>query len=124
MLGITRKGGAGAAAEGEGLRSNGEGAMQEPTYWESLRVGWMLFWRIAGSFFAVIFLFNVWLLALFPEMTRGTPPVWTAAIPIMTATLLSLFLLMPWVVRAMLRKQFQGFHIQFVRQAVVRMIQS
>jgi hypothetical protein len=61
MLGITRKGGAGAAAEGEGLRSNGEGAMQEPTYWESLRVGWMLFWRIAGSFFAVIFLFNVWL---------------------------------------------------------------
>lgn len=74
----------------------------------------MLFWRIVGGFFAIIFLFNAFVLSLIPELMRTDPSLWATVIPIVTAASLSVFLLMPVIIRSLLRKQFKGFRIRFV----------
>jgi hypothetical protein len=87
----------------------------EPTYRESVSVGWALFWRIVGSFMLLIFAMNGALLFLFPELTRAGPPLWVALFPFLIATLFCIFLVMPHVVRRLLRTSFRGSHVQFIR---------
>lgn len=87
----------------------------EPTYRESVSVGWALFWRIVGSFMLLIFAMNGTLIFLFPELSRTGPPLWVALFPFLTATLLCTFLVMPYVVRRLLRTSFRGYHVQFIR---------
>ncbi len=88
---------------------------EEPTYRESVRVGWALFWRTIGSFMLLIFLLNGLLLFLLPELTRTGPPLWVALLPFFIVTMVCTFLVMPYVVRTLLRPSFRGFHIRFVR---------
>ena len=87
----------------------------EPTYRESVCVGWALFWRIVGSFMLLIFAMNGMLLFLLPELTRSGPPLWVALLPFFIVTLLCTFVVMPYVVRILFRTSFAGFHVQFVR---------
>ena len=89
--------------------------MQAPTYLELLRLGWMLFWRVAGSFLAVMFLLNSLVLFLIPELMRTGPSLWATLFPAGTAALISVFVIMPLIVGSMLGKQFRGFRIQFLR---------
>ncbi len=89
--------------------------MQAPTYLELLRLGWMLFWRVAGSFLAIMFLLNSLVLSLIPELMRAGPSLWATLFPTVTATLISVFVSMPLIVGSMLGKQFRGFRIQFLR---------
>jgi hypothetical protein len=89
--------------------------MQSLSYMESIRLGWMLFWRAMAAFFGLIYLSNVVLLLVMPELTRSGPSVWTLAMPLGLAASVSLFGIMPTIVRAMLRKEFRGFRLQVVR---------
>ncbi len=89
--------------------------MQAPTYLELLRLGWMLVWRVAGSFLAVMFLLNSLVLFLIPELMRTGPSLWAILFPAVTAALISVFVSMPLIAGSMLGKQFRGFRIQFLR---------
>ncbi|MCC2641513.1 MAG: hypothetical protein K0S45_1926 [Nitrospira sp.] len=89
--------------------------VHEPTYEESLKLGWALFWRGVGSFALLIFGVNALILFLLPEMTRTSPSLWVALVPLALATLLCTFLVMPFVVRRLMLRPFRGFHVEFVR---------
>jgi hypothetical protein len=91
--------------------------MDAPTYQESIRIGWTLLWRCVGGFLALLFAVNLFLLFLMPELTRTEPSVWIALLPVSVAAIISLFVVMPFIVRAMLTKSFHGFHIQFRRDS-------
>jgi hypothetical protein len=88
----------------------------QPTYDESLRLGWALFWRGVGSFVILMFAGNLALLFLLPELSRTSPSLWVALAPLLFATLVSAFLIMPLlVVRRLVNASFRGFHLRFVR---------
>ena len=91
--------------------------MDAPTYQESIRIGWTLLWRCVGGFLALLFAVNLFLLFLMAELTRTEPSVWIALLPVSVAAIISLFVVMPFIVRAMLTKSFHGFHIQFRRDS-------
>ena len=94
--------------------------MNEPTYQESIRIGWTLLWRCVGGFLALLFAVNLLLLFLMPELTRTEPSVWMSLLPVSVAAIISLFVIMPFIVRAVLTKPFHGFHIQFMRDSEAR----
>lgn len=95
--------------------------IEVPTYTESLRIGWAIFWRTAGSFIALLFSINLGLLFLFPELSRMGPSLWIALVPLMVVSGLCIFLVMPHIVRALVDRDFRGFHILFVRDQPARM---
>jgi hypothetical protein len=90
----------------------------EPTFSESLRLGWLLLWRAVGSFLVIMLAANLLLLALVPELPRTVPSIWAAFLPLVTATVLSLIWIMPMVVRAMLQKRFRGFRLQLIHEGI------
>ncbi len=87
----------------------------EPSYEESLRLGWALLWRAVGSFLMLMFAMNVGLLALLPELTRTTPSLWVTVTPLAVTTVVSALFIMPFVVRTLVRIPFRGFHVTIVR---------
>jgi hypothetical protein len=89
--------------------------MDEPTYQESIRIGWTLLWRCVGGFLVLLIAVNLFLLFIMPELTRTEPSVWMALFPVSVAAIISLFVIMPFIVRAVLAKSFHGFHIRFIR---------
>jgi hypothetical protein len=94
--------------------------MDEPTYQESIRIGWTLLWRCVGGFLTLLFAVNLFLLFIMPELTRTEPSVWMSLLPVSVAAIISLFGIMPFIVRAVLTKSFHGFHIQFMRDSETR----
>ena len=78
-------------------------------------MGWALFWRGVGSFFLLLIGANTLVLLLIPELTRTSPSLWVALLPITMVTLLCTFLVMPFVARRLVRIPFRGFHVEFVR---------
>ena len=88
---------------------------QDPTYRESVQVGWALYWRAIGSFTLLLLSMNGLLVFLLPELTRTGPPLWVALLPFVIATICCTFLVMPYVVRLLLRASFHGFHLQLIR---------
>ena len=93
--------------------------MEVPTYGESIRIGWTLLWRAVGGFLALLFAANLGILFLIPELARSEPSFMTSLLPLCLATIVSVLLLMPLVVRTIVRKDFRGFHLQFVRHPPV-----
>ena len=93
--------------------------MQMPTYGESIRIGWTVLWRAVGGFLALLFAANLGLLFLIPELARSEPSFMTSLLPLGLATLVSVLLVMPLVVRAIVTKDFRGFHLQFVRHPAI-----
>ena len=89
--------------------------MDKPTYQESVRIGWTLLWRCLGGFLALLFVVNLAILYVMPELTRAEPSLWISVIPAGVAGAISLFVIMPVIVRAMLSKSFHGFHLRFIR---------
>ena len=92
---------------------------EQPTYEESVRLGWALLWRGVGSFVLIMFAGNIGLLFLIPELTRTVPTLWIALLPLAFATLISAFLIMPFVVRRLVKAPFKGFHLSFVRDRLL-----
>lgn len=90
--------------------------MDEPTYLESLKIGWMLLWRGIGSFLALLMVLNQLVLSLTPELTRTEPSLWASFLPLLTAAAVSLFIIMPILVRSLLHKRFRGFEVRLIRR--------
>ena len=90
-----------------------------PTYPESIRIGWTLLWRAVGGFLALLFAANLGILFLIPELARSEPSFMTSLLPLGVATLVSVLLVMPLVVRTIVTKDFRDFHLQFVRHSAV-----
>lgn len=90
--------------------------MQGPTYPETVRVGWMLLWRSVAGFYAIAYLLTIAVVALFPEADRSNPSWWLVMIPLVAALAVTMAWVTPMAIRSMLRKQFRGFRIQFVRE--------
>jgi hypothetical protein len=76
------------------------------SYWEAVAIGWRILWQGIGGFVLALCLANVLLLGWLPELTRSDPSYWALAFPLLTATALSLFILLPLVVRGLLRRPF------------------
>ena len=91
--------------------------MDEPTYQESIRIGWTLLWRCVGGFLALLIAVNLFLLFIMPELTRTEPSFWMALLPVSVAAIILLFVIMPSIVRAVLAKSFHGFHLRFIRDS-------
>ena len=89
--------------------------IEAPTYTESLKIGWAIFWRTAGSFITLLFGINLGILLLFPELSRMGPSLWIALVPLMVVSGLCIFLVMPHVARVLVDRDFRGFHLLFVR---------
>ncbi len=90
--------------------------MQQPRYWEMLAIGWRILWQGVGSVMISLFVANLALLVLLPELTRTAPSVWAWAIPLVIVFVAALFIFMPLVARALLTKPFRGFRLRFVRE--------
>ncbi|WP_447987426.1 hypothetical protein [Nitrospira sp. Nam74] len=90
---------------------------QAPTYQESVRIGWTVLWRCLGGFLALLFAVNMLILYAMPELTRAEPSLWVSLLPLAVAAVISLFVIMPVIVRAMLNKSFHGFRLCFVRDS-------
>jgi hypothetical protein len=89
--------------------------MEAPTYQESVRIGWTLLWRCLGGFLALLVAVNLLVLYAIPELTRTEPSLWISLLPVGVAAIISLFVIMPVIVRALLSKSFHGFHLRFIR---------
>jgi hypothetical protein len=87
----------------------------KPTYRESLRIGWALFWRMITAFLLLMFAANGLLLFLLPELTRTGPPLWVALLPLFVAGIICAFGLMPYFVRTVLGASFPGFRVRLIR---------
>jgi hypothetical protein len=90
--------------------------MMRPYYREALAIGWRILWQGVGSFMAALFVANLLLLVLLPELTRASPSFWAWALPLLIVSLVAFFIFMPLVVRALLTKRFRGFRLLIVRE--------
>ena len=79
------------------------------TYWESVVVGWRILWQGIGGFVLALFLGNLVVVGLLPELTRTGPSYWAFAVPLLAAFGLSLFVVLPLVVRGLINGPFGTF---------------
>ncbi len=89
----------------------------QPRYWQAVMIGWRILWQGVGSCLAVLFVLNLLLLMLLPELPRTTPSVWAWLLPLLVVFVMALFIFMPLVARTLLIKPFRGFRLAIVREA-------
>jgi hypothetical protein len=82
-----------------------------PKYWETVVIGWRILWQGIGGFLLALFLLNLIILGLQPELTRTDPSFWVLAFPLILASILSLFIVLPLVVRGLLKRSFGTFRL-------------
>lgn len=95
------------------VRSEGEEGELTLTYPESLRAGWLVFWRSTalGILYIAIPGFIIGVVGSLLGVSEST----IQAVTVFPLALINIFLIVPWVVRMMMRKQFRGFRLQIVR---------
>ena len=89
-------------------------------YWEMVAVGWRILWQGIGSFIVVVCLGNLLVLTMLPELTRTDPSYWALAVPFLTAIVISLFVLLPLVVRGLIKGPFRTFRLVVKRDEPCR----
>lgn len=87
-----------------------------PGYWESVRIGWPLLWRGTGTVLVLLFVANLALLGVLPELSRTSPSPVALLAPLLLVGLVATFVLMPLVVRSMLRRRYRGFRLALVQE--------
>ena len=106
----------------EGVRPQREEGELTLSYGQSVRAGWLLTWRSAALYLACIVALGLVirivgiLLGATEAAIRSipsSPAVQAVSSPLVV--LLGVFLITPWVVRMMTRKQFRGFHLEVRR---------
>ena len=90
-----------------------------PRYWDTVAIGWRILWQGIGSFVLALFFANLVLLEWLPELTRTGPSLWALAVPLAATSLLSLFIVLPLVVRGLLRRPFGNFPLVVLREEPV-----
>ncbi|HKT33546.1 MAG TPA: hypothetical protein VJR03_01860 [Nitrospira sp.] len=81
------------------------------TYWETVAVGWRILWQAVGGFLLVLCLGNLLVVAMLPELIRTDPSYWALAVPLLAALATSLFVLLPLVVRGLIKGPFGTFRL-------------
>jgi hypothetical protein len=96
----------------------------EPTYWESMRIGWTILWRGVGSVVLLLTLVNALIIVSLPELAR-TSPSWGALLfPFALTTLIGAFGIMAWLVRHLCTTSYPGFRLQLVHKAYSSALES
>jgi hypothetical protein len=90
------------------------------SYWEMVAVGWRIFWQGIGGFVLTLILGNLVVLSILPELTRTDPSYWALAIPLVGAFMVSLFVLLPLVVRGLITGPFGTFRLVVKRDEPCR----
>ena len=90
------------------------------TYWEMVAVGWRILWQGIGGFVVTLLLGNLILLSVLPELTRTDPSYWALLVPLLTALVLSLFVVLPFVVRGLIKGPFGTFRLVVKRDEACR----
>ena len=90
------------------------------SYWETVAVGWRILWQGIGGFVLTLFLGNLVVLGALPELTRSGPSYWALAVPLLTALVLSLFVLLPFLVRGLIKGPFGTFRLVVERDEPCR----
>ena len=90
------------------------------SYWEMVAVGWRILWQGIGGFVLMLFLGNLFLLSLLPELTRTGPSYWALVVPLLTALIFSLFVVLPLVVRGLIKGPFGTFRLVVKRDEPCR----
>lgn len=85
-----------------------------PGYGVLVLIGWKILWQTVGSFLLLLFLANIGLLALLPELTRSGPSWWALLSPLLVVTVMVALLVMPVVVRALFTTSFAGYRLQLL----------
>ena len=89
----------------------------EPTYWQSIRIGWTILWRGVGSVVLLLTLVNALIIMSLPELAR-TSPSWGAFLfPFVLTAVFGAFGIMPWLVRHLCTTSYPGFRLQLVQDA-------
>jgi hypothetical protein len=81
------------------------------SYWETVAVGWRILWQGIGGFVLMLVLGNLLLLSVLPELTRTGPSYLALLVPLLTAVILSLFVVLPLVVRGLIKGPFGTFRL-------------
>jgi hypothetical protein len=81
------------------------------SYWELVTVGWTILWQGIGGFVLTLLFGNLIILGLLPELTRAGPSYLALAVPLLMASALSLFVLLPLVVRGLIKGPFGTFRL-------------
>ncbi|HSF70326.1 MAG TPA: hypothetical protein VLA47_08070 [Nitrospira sp.] len=92
------------------------------SYWETVAVGWRILWQGVGGFVLALFLANFMLLGFLPELMRSGPSYWALAVPLLAACVLSLFVLLPLVVRGLINGPFGTFRLVVERDNPCRSV--
>jgi hypothetical protein len=90
------------------------------SYWEMVAVGWRILWQGIGGFVPTLFLGNIIVLGVLPGLTRTDPSYWALAVPLLGAFVLSLFVLLPLVVRGLIKGPFGTFRLVVKRDEPCR----
>jgi hypothetical protein len=90
--------------------------MKRLTYWESVAVGWRILWQGIGGFVLALFLGNLAVVAMLPELTRTGPSYWALVCPLLIACAFSLFVMLPLVVRGLVNGSFGTFRLVVMRK--------
>lgn len=90
------------------------------TYYETVVVGWRILWQGIGGFLLSLFLGNLAVLGMLPELTRTGPSYWALAVPLLAAITVSLFVVLPLVVRGLITGPFGTFRLVVERDEPCR----
>ena len=90
------------------------------SYWERVAVGWRILWQGIGGFFLAVILGNLAIFSVLPEIDRMEPSYWALALPLLSASALSLFVLLPLVVRGLIAGPFGTFRLVVKRDESCR----
>ncbi|HEU4502689.1 MAG TPA: hypothetical protein VFR82_13630 [Nitrospira sp.] len=90
--------------------------MKQLTYWESVSIGWRILWQGIGGFVLALFLGSLAVVGLLPELTRTGPSYGALVVPLVSASVLSLFVMLPLVVRGLINASFGTFRLVVMRK--------
>ncbi|HET9846433.1 MAG TPA: hypothetical protein VFQ02_11820 [Nitrospira sp.] len=90
--------------------------MKRLTYWESVLIGWRIFWQGIGGFVLALFLGSLAVVGLLPELPRTGPSYGALVFPIAIACVFSLFVMLPLVVRGLINASFGTFRLVVLRK--------
>ena len=90
------------------------------SYWETVAVGWRILWQGIGGFVLSLLFGNLVVLGVLPELTRTGPSYLALVVPLLTAFVLSLFILLPLVVRGLIKGPFGTFRLVVKRDEPCR----
>lgn len=91
----------------------------EPTYWESIRIGWTILWRGVGSVVLLLTLVNALIVMSLPELARTSPSWYALLVPFTLTAVIGTFAIMPWLVRHLCTTSYPGFRLQLVHEACI-----